>query len=161
MIYSKTVPSPVGDLTLASDGKSILGLWMEGQKHFAAGYPELVQEELPVFAQAEHWLARYFRGDAPSPWSLPLSPKGSDFQKRVWALLLEIPYGETTTYGALAKKLSCKSAQAVGNAVGRNPISIIIPCHRVLGANGSLTGYAGGIQNKTFLLELEKRSSSL
>jgi len=161
VIYSKTIPSPVGDLTLASDGQSILGLWLEHQKHFAAGYPELVPGELPVFTQVQDWLSRYFRGEVPSPEELPLAPKGSDFQQKVWNLLLEIPYGETTTYGALAKQLSCKSAQAVGNAVGRNPISILIPCHRCLGANGSLTGYAGGLHNKTFLLELEKRSNSI
>ena len=161
MIFSKTIPSPVGDLTLASDGVSLVGLWLEGQKHFAAGYPELVPGELPVFAQVEDWLARYFRDEAPAPEELPLAPKGSIFQQRVWALLQEIPYGETTTYGALARKLDCKSSQAVGNAVGRNPISILIPCHRVLGTNGSLTGYAGGLNNKIFLLELEKRSNSL
>ena len=120
----------------------------------------MIPTELPIFAQAEDWLSRYFRGEAPSPAELPLSPKGSEFQQRVWALLIEIPYGETSTYGALAKALGCKSAQAVGGAVGHNPISIMIPCHRVLGSNGSLTGYAGGIDKKIFLLELEKRSNS-
>ena len=160
MIYSKIISSPLGNLTLASNGGSIVGLWLEGQKHFAAGYPELLTADLPVFQQAEDWLARYFRGEAPSPAELPLAPKGNPFQQKVWTLLLEIPYGQTRTYGELAKALGCRSAQAVGGAVGRNPISILIPCHRCLGTNGALTGYAGGLHNKIFLLELEKRSNS-
>lgn len=161
MIYCKVLSSPVGNLTLAGEGDAIVGLWLEGQRHFAEGYPELLPGELPVFAQAEDWLARYFRGETPSPSELPLSPKGTAFQRKVWNLLLEIPYGQTTTYGALSGALSCKSPQAVGGAVGHNPISILIPCHRVLGANGSLTGYAGGIEKKIFLLEHEKRSNSV
>ena len=160
MIYQSVIPSPVGNLTLASDGKHIVGLWLDGQKYFAAGYRDMAPAQLPIFDQAKAWLARYFQGEAPSPAELPLAPQGSEFQKKVWSLLLQIPYGQTTSYGALAKGLGCKSAQAVGGAVGRNPISILIPCHRVLGANGSLTGYAGGIENKIFLLELEKRSNS-
>ena len=155
MILCKTIPSPLGDLTLASDGTSLVGLWLDGQKHFALRYPEL-----PVFAQAEQWLNRYFRGESPSPAEIPLAPKGSEFQQRVWKLLLTIPYGETTTYGTIARQLGCRSPQAVGNAVGRNPISILIPCHRVLGSNGVLTGYAGGLDKKKHLLELEKRSNS-
>lgn len=160
MICCKVIPSPLGDITLAGEGENLLGSWFEGQTHFGGNCGEMIPAELPVFDRAEAWLSRYFRGEAPSPAELPLAPDGSDFQKAVWRLLLHIPYGQTTTYGALAKQLGCRSAQAVGSAVGRNPISIIIPCHRVLGANGSLTGYAGGLDKKIFLLELEKRSNS-
>jgi methylated-DNA-[protein]-cysteine S-methyltransferase len=114
----------------------------------------------PVLEAARTWLENYFAGERPEPQQLPLNPKGTEFQKRVWRLLLEIPYGQVTTYGALAAKLAQErggkmSAQAIGGAVGRNPISIIIPCHRVIGANGRLTGYAGGLWRKQALLRLE------
>ena len=104
--------------------------------------------------QTKVWLSLYFEGKIPD-FLPPLNPKGTEFQKQVWEALLQIPYGETNTYGALAKKLGCKSAQAVGGAVGRNPISVLIPCHRVVGAGGKLTGYAGGVEKKEFLLQLE------
>ena len=154
MIYRKDIPSPVGTLTLASDGEKLVGLWMEGQKHF----PEIPMEEianLSVFRQTELWLTRYFEGQEPDPAELPLAPAGSQFQQEVWKLL-QIPYGRVTTYGQIAKEIGCKSAQAVGGAVGRNPISIIIPCHRVIASNGKLTRYAGGLERKQYLLELER-----
>lgn len=160
MTYLMKLPSPLGPLCLASDGESVTGLWLEGQKYFAAGLEAETEErsDLPVFHQAETWLTDYFekRDLPPLP---PLAPRGSVFRQRVWKLLLEIPFGETTTYGVLAEQLKAAgipaSPQAVGGAVGHNPISILIPCHRVVGAGGSLTGYAGGVEKKRFLLELE------
>ena len=154
-----TLPSPVGRLTLASDGESLIGLWLEGQKYFGAGLSGTEAEaDLPVFRAAEVWLRAYF-ARAPLPPLPPLAPQGSFFRQAVWQLLLEIPYGTVTTYGALAQKLRDRgisaAAQAVGGAVGHNPISILIPCHRVVGSDGSLTGYAGGVAKKQLLLELE------
>ena len=163
MYYSTEYLSPLGLLTLASDGKSIVGLWIEGQKYH--GQPINSQmtplDGLPVLAAARDWLDRYFAGKKPSALELPLAPVGSDFQKTIWTLLRKITYGEHTTYLALAKTaaaLGGKSAaptRAVGTAIGRNPISIIIPCHRVVGSNGSLTGYAGGLDKKFWLLKHE------
>jgi len=162
MRYITKVVSPLGKLTLASDGESLTGLWLDGQKYYAAGLCANAEanDALPVFAQAKAWLESYFAGKKPSPAALPLAPIGSDFRQAVWKLLLEIPYGACTTYGALAAQLAAQgkngmSAQAVGGAVGHNPISIIIPCHRVVGANNSLTGYAGGLDAKIRLLTLE------
>lgn len=160
MTYLTTLPSPVGLLHMASDGDSITGLWLAGQKYFAATVEGDTQElpDLPVFQQAARWLNAYFAGKCP-PALPPLAPRGSDFRQAVWKLLLEIPRGQTTTYGALAQKLRehgiSAAPQAVGGAVGHNPISILIPCHRVIGSNGSLTGYAGGIAAKRYLLRLE------
>ncbi len=160
MTYWTKRASPVGVLTLASDGESLLGLWLEGQKYDAAGLEPDAEErpDLPVFRRAAAWLDAYFAKE-PLPPPPPLAPRGSAFRRRVWQLLLEIPYGETTTYGALTEALKAAgvpaSPQAVGGAVGHNPISILIPCHRVVGADGSLTGYAGGVEKKRFLLELE------
>lgn len=160
MDYVCTVASPVGPLTLASDGQALIGLWLEGQKYFEATLGEAEQcPDLPIFDDARTWLERYFQGSDPGP--LPrVNPRGTEFRQRVWHLLAEIPYGELTTYGQLAKRLeqqtgSRASSRAVGGAVGHNPISIILPCHRVVGASGSLTGYAGGVQKKIALLELE------
>ena len=157
MIFHK--PSPVGMLTLSSDGTALTGLWLDGQKYFGAGLPNAVKEnDLPVFEQVSAWLDAYF-AKQPLPDLPPLAPRGSDFRQVVWRLLLEIPYGQVTTYGALAQILRDRgisaAAQAVGGAVGHNPISILIPCHRVVGADGSLTGYAGGVEKKRFLLALE------
>ena len=159
MTYVTTLPSPVGKLTLSSDGQALTGLWLEGQKYFCAGLPTDVKEkDLPVFRQAEAYLTAYFSGASLPPLP-PLAPAGTDFQRSVWALLTEIPWGRTRTYGELAAELRRRglggAPRAVGAAVGRNPISILIPCHRVVGANGSLTGYAGGLARKRFLLELE------
>lgn len=156
--------SPIGKLTMACNETSLVGLWIEGQKYFGDTFLQkaIRDDDYPVLKVAKDWLNRYFAGQKPKLTELSLAPRGSDFQQRVWKLLCEIPYGETTTYGELAKKVSAQmgretmSAQAVGGAVGRNPISIIIPCHRVIGADGSLTGYAGGIDKKRWLLEFEK-----
>ena len=159
MYFVSKIPSPVGMLTLASDGESITGLWLEGQKYFGAGLQDPIKEKsLSVFDLAQNWLDLYF-AKAPLPHLPPLAPHGTPFQQAVWHLLLEIPRGTVTTYGALAQKLQERgisaAPQAVGAAVGRNPISILIPCHRVVGADGSLTGYAGGVEKKRFLLSLE------
>lgn len=163
MLYSTHYSSPLGSIMLASDGDNLVGLWLEGQKYFAATVAEELTErpDLPVFAATQHWLDRYFTGQRPAISDVPLAPEGGAFRKAVWDILCEIPYGKVTTYGEIAKKMAAQmnkvnmSAQAVGGAVGHNPISIIIPCHRVVGANGSLTGYAGGIDKKVKLLELE------
>ena len=157
MYYSCTYASPLGELTLASDGGHLTGLWIRGQKHFARNHLDPVEDpDLPVFRDAAAWLGRYFTGKPVSPFDLPLKPQGSCFQQRVWKILLSIPPGQTLTYGDIAKKLgSPGAAQAVGAAVGRNPIAIIIPCHRVLGVNGKLTGYAGGLAAKIWLLRHE------
>ena len=148
--------SPLGAITLAADGDALAGLWLEGQKYFGAGRA-LTPGDAPALALARDWLDRYFAGERPAPRELSLAPAGTEFQRAVWALLCEIPYGETSTYGALARRMpgGMTSPRAVGAAVGRNPISIIIPCHRVLGADGSLTGYAGGLERKRWLLEFE------
>lgn len=161
MEYLKKYSSPIGILTLSSDGENLTGLWIEGQKYFGRTLEkETSEKDLAVFEKAAEWLDSYFRGERPK-MCLPLAPKGSDFQKEVWKILMTIPYGETITYSQIAKKIAEKrgipsmSAQAVGGAVGHNPISIIIPCHRVVGSDGSLTGYAGGIQKKKALLQIE------
>lgn len=155
MTYRTTLASPLGPLLLASDGTSLTGLWLEGQKYFAAGLDPAAREAptLPVFRETERWLNDYFGGKRP-PALPPLAPAGTSFRQAVWKRLLEIPYGQTRAYGALAAELN-SSPRAVGSAVGRNPISILIPCHRVLGADGGLTGYAGGVDKKRFLLKLE------
>lgn len=161
MYYATTYLSPVGKLTLASDGSNLIGLWNEGQKYHGDTILMTEKKSLPVFNEAKKWLDRYFAGEKPSVSELPLALIGSEFRQDVWNLLCEIPYGDVITYGDIAKKIANKkskntmSCQAVGGAVGHNPISIIIPCHRVVGSNGSLTGYAGGIKIKIKLLELE------
>lgn len=153
-------PSPLGPLTLAGEKEALTGLWFDGQKYFAATLPRPFSEkELPVFAAARRWLDLYFSGKDPS-FLPPLAPEGSPFRHAVWDLLLRIPRGGTVTYGELAKVLSRQlgrkvSAQAVGGAVGHNPLSLMIPCHRVVGADGNLTGYAGGTDKKLYLLRLE------
>ena len=148
--------SPLGTLTIAAEHDALTALVIEGQKyedrHLAGTGRE---RETPVLREAKLWLDRYFAGQRPDPADLKLSPKGTAFQQRVWRALLNIPYGQTESYGALAARLG-SSARAVGSAVGRNPISVIIPCHRVLGADGSLCGYAGGLDNKKELLKLEE-----
>ncbi len=163
MLYTATYPSPVGKITLASDGDSIIGLWIEGQKYYGSTLSEksIMREDIPVLVSAKKWLDRYFAGERPLIEELPLSMNGGKFRQSVWRLLCQIPYGEVVTYGDIARKMAVimqkpgMSAQAVGGAVSHNPISIIIPCHRVVGTNGSLTGYAGGIDVKIKLLTLE------
>ena len=163
MFYLAYYDAPVGRLLLAEQNGALAGLWIEGQKYFARSLKdeETEEKDTAVLKQTKAWLDRYFKGEKPQVSELPLAPVGSEFQKVVWKLLCEIPYGEVTTYGAIAKKVAAlrgidhMSAQATGGAVGRNPISIIIPCHRLVGANGSLTGYAGGIEKKIWLLRHE------
>lgn len=157
MYYQTNYIFPLGLVTLVSDGKNLVGLWLENQKYFCSTVKEemISKDELPIFTMAKEWLDRYFAGEKPSPTELYLAPKGGNFRQDVWKALCEIPYGETVTYGSIAKKLNAGCAQAVGGAVGHNPISIIIPCHRVVGANGSLTGYAAGIDKKIWLLNHE------
>ena len=151
--YFKVVPSSAGPLTLVSDGEALTGLWTEKN----APAPGKTGE-LPVFELTERWLKEYFSGREPD-FTPPLAPEGTPFRLRVWKLLREVPYGTLTTYGAIADKLRAEgvkaSPRAVGGAVGANPVSIIVPCHRVIGADGSLTGYAGGLETKKLLLRLE------
>ena len=153
--------SPLGSITVASDGTALTGLWFEGQRYFASTLnPEHEERSLSVFDKAITWLDVYFRGMDPGP-PPPLAPMGSPFREAVWEVLLTVPYGHTVTYGYIAKVLSENnsrrrtSARAVGNAVGHNPLSLFIPCHRVVGAGGRLTGYAGGPDRKRQLLLLE------
>ena len=161
MQYTGHYASPLGGMLLAADDAGLTGLWFEGQKHFARRLDSAHEErEIPLFDEVRRWLDQYFSGREPD-FMPPLHLIGTAFEREVWALLRALPYGETTTYGAIAAQLARKralahmSAQAVGGAVGRNPISVIVPCHRVLGADGSLTGYAGGIERKRRLLALE------
>ncbi len=161
MQYTACYKSPLGDMLLAADEAGLTGLWFADQKHFAARLePGAQQKELPVFADARRWLEAYFAGRQPG-FTPPLHLIGTPFQLLVWQQLLAIPYGHTVTYGALAGAAAAQlgrqymSAQAVGGAVGRNPVSVIVPCHRVLGAGGSLVGYAGGLDKKQALLRLE------
>ncbi len=163
MYYTTIYQSPLGPLTLACQDDALIGLWMEGQKYFGEGLPAgpPICGSSAVLSAAENWLDRYFSGEKPNPQELTLRPAGTPFRQVLWKLLCEIPYGETTTYGKLARNAAQQmhrpsmSGQAVGGAVGHNPISIIIPCHRVVAANGSLAGYAGGIERKLQLLTLE------
>ena len=161
--YKTTIESPIGKITLGSDGESLVGLWIDGQRYFGDTVPNemLLNDNLNVFTITKDWLNRYFDGMKPQISELPLAPIGGEFRQIVWKVLTEIPYGKVITYGELAQKIAKQrgiekmSAQAVGGAVGRNPISIIIPCHRVVGANGNLTGFSGGIQMKQQLLQHE------
>ena len=161
MIFVSHYDSPLGILYLAADKDGLKGVWFEGQKYFANTLPDgAISQESLILTEAKRWLDIYFSGREPD-FSLPLHFTGSDFQNEVWGILSAIPYGQTTTYGEIAKQLAQRrevprmSAQAVGGAVGKNEISIIVPCHRVVGTNGSLTGYAGGIRRKIALLKLE------
>ncbi|MCI8442634.1 MAG: methylated-DNA--[protein]-cysteine S-methyltransferase [Provencibacterium sp.] len=163
MVYTLQCDSPVGMLTLAERNGALAGLWIEGQKYFFSSLREECQNrpDSPLLLQARRWLDRYFAGERPAAGELPLAPAGSEFRREVFKILCEIPYGQTTTYQEIAQKIAARrglahmSAQAVGGAVGHNPISIIIPCHRVVGSRGSLTGYAGGLQKKVCLLTHE------
>lgn len=161
MQYTSSYPSPLGKLFLAAEEDGLTGAWFDGQKYFASSLNEETEEkEIPLFKDVKKWLSIYFSGKEPG-FTLPLHLTGSDFQKEVWEILRSIPYGKTMTYGEIAKQIAARkrisrmSAQAVGGAVGHNKISVIVPCHRVVGANGNLTGYAGGIDKKIKLLALE------
>ena len=161
MQYISHYASPVGNILLAADNTGLTGLWFEGQKYFALSLDkEHEEKEIPLFEEVKQWLDIHFSGKEPD-FTVPLHFTGTDFQNEVWEILYTIPYGQTMTYGEIAKQIAVKkglprmSAQAVGGAVGHNEISIIVPCHRVVGTNGSLTGYAGGIDKKIKLLEHE------
>ena len=156
MYYSTDYSSPIGEMIIASDGEAVCGAWFYGQKHFKSTVDDcIVNDDLAIFKKVIRWFDEYFSGKNPEI-NFEVKPEGSEFRREVWKILSEIPYGETLTYGEIASRISPKmSAQAVGGAVGHNPISIIIPCHRVLGAKGKLTGYAGGIDRKVELLKLE------
>lgn len=163
MYYGTHYKSPVGDIYFASDENSIIGLWIGEQKYINSTMPKdiIERDDIPALQKGVAWLDDYFAGKKPELSRLSLAPIGGEFKQVVWKILLEIPYGELTTYGAIAKEAAKRmgkekmSAQAVGGAVGHNPISIMIPCHRVVGSNGSLTGYAGGIDKKIKLLTHE------
>lgn len=162
MDYVHHYQSPLGGITLTSDGTALIGLWFDDQKYFADTIRKQTQEKnLPIFQETKKWLDIYFSGKAPD-FTPPLNMRTTPFRKRVWEIMLSIPFGHTMTYGQIADKIAHEkgirrmSAQAVGGAVGHNSISLIIPCHRVVGTNGSLTGYAGGIDKKVKLLELEQ-----
>ena len=167
MVCVQKYASPLGGILLAADEIGLTGLWFEGGRHFAERLPATHEErETPSLAAATRWLDIYFAGKVPA-FTPPLHPVGSEFRMAVWKLLLAIPYGQTVSYGEIARRLAARngraktSARAVGGAVGSNEISLVIPCHRVVGANGSLTGYAGGIERKAALLKLERVGMSL
>ena len=162
MQYTSRYRSPLGEMLLAADETGVTGLWFAGQKYFARHLDkEQVEKEIPLFATVKQWLDVYFSGREPD-FTVPLHFTGTPFQNEVWGILCAIPYGQTTTYGEIAKQLAARrglphmSAQPVGGAVGHNPISILVPCHRVVGLGGSLTGYAGGLERKRCLLALEQ-----
>ena len=156
--------SPLGGITLAGDKSGLTGLWFDGQSHFAETLSENYEVKmLPVFAEAERWLDRYFSGGIPD-FTPALNLQGTPFRCLVWKFLLTIPYGRTVSYREIAERLTAQtgrpvSARAVGGAVGHNPVSLIVPCHRVIGTDGSLTGYAGGLDRKIKLLQLEQQNS--
>ena len=163
MIYTANYDSPMGRILLASREHALIGLWFTDQKYFLGSLKGPMEQKTdePALCAAQIWLDRYFAGEKPEISELRLAPEGSVFRKAVWEILCQIPYGETMTYGEIARQTAAQfdrehmSAQAVGGAVGHNPISVIIPCHRVVGSNGSLTGYAGGIHKKIQLLAHE------
>ena len=161
MDFIRHFSSPLGPITLASDGTALTGLWFDGQRYFGAGLTSgAVRSDLPVFDTAAGWLRVYFGGGI-LDFTPPLRLSGTPLRQAVWEALLAVPYGETVSYGELAEALSRKlslniSARPVGGAVGRNPVSLIVPCHRVVGAGGGVTGYAGGVMRKIRLLELER-----
>lgn len=169
MIYQSTYKSPFGNIIIASNGEALTGLWFENQKYFGSTLPQQYEvieaEDDPVLKETVCWLDIYFQGKEPN-FMPNLALETTPFRKEVAEIMLTIPYGQIMTYGEIAAKLAEQkglarmSAQAVGGAVGHNPISIIVPCHRVVGTNGSLTGYAGGIEKKIALLELEKAEMS-
>ena len=166
MQFTSSYFSPLGELLLAADEVGLVGLWFAGQRYFASALTaEYEKKDTPLLMEAREWLTLYFSGKAPH-FTPPLHLIGSEFRRSVWELLLTVPYGDTVTYGELAQRLSSErganvSAQAVGGAVGHNPVSIIVPCHRVIGADGSLTGYAAGTERKAALLRLEKAGKSI
>lgn len=164
-MYYTNFESPIGNMTLASDGEALIGLWNENQKYHGNSIYEkeefIYKDDLEIFSATKNWLKDYFDGNRPDISKLNLKPNGTEFRHIVWSILCDIPYGEVVTYNEIARRTASimgretMSSQAIGGAVGHNPISVIIPCHRVVGSSGSLTGYAGGLKSKIFLLELE------
>lgn len=156
MCFAAHYDTPIGGMTMTSNGVALTALWFEGTRTTCLEGMTSVTA-LPVFDETRRWLDLYFAGEKPG-FIPPLAPRGTPFQKQVWDMLLTIPYGKTVSYGDLARRISpTMSAQAIGGAVGRNPIGIIIPCHRVIGADGSLTGYGGGLERKQWMLEMERK----
>ena len=161
MDYISHYNSPLGRITMGSDGEALIGLWFDDQKHFGANLEkeQRQQDDLPIFDLTRKWLDIYFSGKAPQ-FTPPLLMRASDFRKQVWKQLLNIPFGQTTTYGEIAKSLGGSSAIAVGGAIAHNAISLIIPCHRVIASDGNLRGYAGGLDRKRWLLEMEQKGKT-
>lgn len=165
MIYTSIYKSPIGQILIGTKDNKLVGVWIENQKYYLSDFKEKVERvdnyNNEAITKTKKWLDKYFNKEKPNVNELEIDLIGSEFRKSVWEVLKKIPYGEVITYNDIAKEIAKQkginkmSAQAVGGAVGHNPISIIIPCHRVVGANGSLTGYAGGIKNKKYLLEHE------
>lgn len=156
-LFKKVYSSPIGNLSLVANECGLVGIWFEGQAYFENGVDKTpLLTTTPILDLTCDLLEQYFAGQQPDVSNLPLSIQGTVFQKKVWQELTKIPSGQTITYKELAEKLNCKSAQAVGGAVGKNPMAILVPCHRVLGSNGSLTGYAGGLDKKSWLLKHER-----
>lgn len=157
MIFRERYFSPLGEMAAASDGEHLVGLWFVGQRHFAGALktlPEATTPNLRIFGALREWLDAYFAGENPAI-SFPICLTGTPFRQAVWREIQKIPYGETRSYGEIGAELSCRSARAIGNAAGHNPLLLLIPCHRVIAASGSLGGYAGGLDRKSCLLRLE------
>lgn len=161
-MYKTYYASPIGRILILTDANALLGLWLEGQKYFGAGYDleQAQQEETEVSQHVAAWLDAYFKGENPATDEIPLAPQVTEFRSKVLTVLRKIPYGQTSTYSDVLRELQAEygkigSARAVGSAIGHNPISLLIPCHRIVGSDGKLTGYAGGLDKKAFLLELE------
>lgn len=156
MIYTSFYNCILGKIILASDGKNLTGIIFNEKNHYSYLKDAQNKDDLEIFKRTKNWLDKYFKGENPPVKEIPVKPNGTEFQQKVWRELKNIPYGKTVSYGFIADKLNIKSARAVGNALNKNPIAIIIPCHRVIGKNGKLTGYAGGLNRKEQLLKIEK-----
>ena len=163
-MYITYYQSPIGRILILTDATALLGLWLEGQKYYGAGYDleQVKQEETEVSQRVSAWLDAYFKGENPRTDEIPLAPQVTEFRSKVLTVLQKIPYGETATYSDILRELQAEygeigSARAVGGAIGHNPISLLIPCHRIVGSDGKLTGYAGGLDKKAYLLKLEAR----
>ncbi|TCD46794.1 methylated-DNA--[protein]-cysteine S-methyltransferase [Streptococcus sp. X16XC17] len=158
MLVEDFLASPLGQMWILADEHALLGIYFIGQVYELRGYENesITQQETTITKATKEWLTSYFAGQEPQSLACPRAVRGTDFQEKVCDLLTHIPYGQTWTYGQIAERLGCKSAQAVGSAIGKNPLSILVPCHRVVGVKGQLTGYAGGLERKEALLEWEK-----
>ncbi len=161
-MYKTYYASPIGRILILTDANALLGLWLENQKYFGAGYnlEQAQQEKTEVSRRVFAWLDAYFKGENPATDEIPLAPQVTEFRSKVLTVLQKIPYGQTATYSDILRELRAEygkigSARAVGGAIGHNPISLLIPCHRIVGSDGKLTGYAGGLDKKAFLLKLE------